>query len=154
MRKKVIRVACNQGVENSHANPNRLNQWYQTTLVRLPFKASLPAFGIGEPRGQDPQEPFCRFLTSLRTPSFTIRPSRSFVFLAGGLITHIIGFQNDRAIYLLRVNYSDQRNNKPRIFNSGGTRCDRYCPYHGTLCLCAKHGFGDRQRGAISNGVN
>jgi hypothetical protein len=76
------------------------------------------------------------------------------VFLAGGLITHIIGFQNDRAIYLLRVNYSDQRNNKPRIFNSGGTRCDRYCPYHGTLCLCAKHGFGDRQRGAISNGVN
>ena len=35
---KVIRVACNQGVENSHANPNRLNQRYQTTLVRLPFK--------------------------------------------------------------------------------------------------------------------
>ena len=63
-------------------------------------------------------------------------------------------FQNDRAIYLLRFNYRDQRNNKPRIFNSGGTRCDRYCPYHGTLCLCAKHGFGDRQRGAISNGVN
>ena len=29
-----------------------------------------------------------------------------------------------------------------------------YCPYHGTLCLCAKHGFGDRERGAISNGVN
>jgi hypothetical protein len=25
--------------------------------ARLPFKASLPAFGIGEPRGQDPQEP-------------------------------------------------------------------------------------------------
>ena len=57
LRKKVIRVAYNQGVETSHANPNRLNQWYQTTLVRLPFKASLPAFGIGEPRGQDPQEP-------------------------------------------------------------------------------------------------
>jgi hypothetical protein len=38
LRKKVIRVACNQGVENSHANPNRLNQRYQTTLVRLPFK--------------------------------------------------------------------------------------------------------------------
>src|SRR5580700_2701964 len=37
LRKKVIRVACNQGVENSHANPNRLNQRYQTTLVRLPF---------------------------------------------------------------------------------------------------------------------
>jgi hypothetical protein len=61
---------------------------------------------------------------------------------------------NDRAVHLLRVNYSDQRNHKPRIFNSGGPRCDRYSPNHGTLCLCAKHGFGDRERGAIYNGVN
>ena len=38
-------------------------------------------------------------------------------------------------------NYSDQRNHKPRIFNSGGPRCERSCPYHGTLCLCAKHGL-------------
>jgi hypothetical protein len=40
------------------------------------------------------------------------------------------------------------------FFNSGGIRCDRYSPNHGTLCLCAKHGFGDRERGAIYNGVN
>ena len=38
LRKKVIRVACNQGVENLRANPNRLNQRYQTTLVPAPFK--------------------------------------------------------------------------------------------------------------------
>jgi hypothetical protein len=45
---KVIRAACTskeqerfarQGLrEISHANPNRLNQWYQTSLVPSPFK--------------------------------------------------------------------------------------------------------------------
>src|SRR5260370_42149130 len=61
---------------------------------------------------------------------------------------------NDRAVHLLRVNYGDQRNHKPRIFNSGGPSGEPCCPHHGTLCLCAKHGFGDRERGAISNRVN
>src|SRR6185369_12645735 len=40
---------------------------------------------------------------------------------------------NDRAVHPLRVSYSDQRNHQPRIFNSGCPRCDRYCPYYGTL---------------------
>jgi hypothetical protein len=52
------------------------------------------------------------------------------------------------------VNYSDQRNHKPRIFHNGGPRCDRHCPYHGTLYLCEKRGFSDRERGTISIGVN
>jgi len=37
---------------------------------------------------------------------------------------------------------------------SGCPRCDRYCPYYGTLRMCAKHGFDDRERGAISIGIN
>src|SRR6185295_19666553 len=61
---------------------------------------------------------------------------------------------NDRAVHPLRVSYSDQRNHQPRIFNSGCPRCDRYCPYYGTLRMCAKHGFDDRERGAISIGLN
>ena len=55
---------------------------------------------------------------------------------------------------LCALNNSDQRNHKPRIFNRGCHSCNRHCPYHGTLCLCTKHGFGNRERGAISNGVN
>src|ERR1700687_3408924 len=61
---------------------------------------------------------------------------------------------NDCAVHLLRVDYSDQRDHKLRVFNSGGSGCDRHCPYDGTLCLCEKRGFDDRERGTISNGVD
>jgi hypothetical protein len=74
----------------SHAKPESSEPAILDPAARLPFKASLPAFGIGEPRGQDQQEPSVVVSRLCETPSFTIRPSRSFVFLAGGLITHTI----------------------------------------------------------------
>ena len=40
----MIRVACNQGVETSHANPNRLNQWYQTARFPGTFKGGSQDF--------------------------------------------------------------------------------------------------------------
>src|SRR4029079_16917640 len=66
----------------------------------------------------------------------------------------LAGISNDRAVHPLRVSYSDQRNHQPRIFISGCPRCDRYCPYYGPLPMCGKHGFDERERGAISIGIN
>jgi hypothetical protein len=39
------------------------------------------------------------------------------------------------------------------IFYIGGAGYDGHCSYHGTLCLCEKHGLNDRKRGPNLNGV-